>query len=456
MLKNDILIKICQEIKVNAGNAMLVGGAVRDALLGIACKDMDIEVYGLAADKLKEILSQYGKVEEVGMSFGVMKLRLNGEEFDFSLPRRENKQGKGHKGFIVAVDPTMTPKEAAARRDFTINSMAIDILENKLFDFYGGHNDLSIYGTLRPTSEAFKEDPLRVLRGMQFAGRFQLWASPLLIEYAKEMHDEYATLAKERVWAEWEKFFSKSVKPSHGLHLLNITGWINHYPELAALKDIQQDNEWHPEGDALLHTLYVVDAAAEIALREKLSSEARLILVAAALCHDLGKAVSTVFKNERWRSPGHDVSGVPLAESFLRSIGCPEDIALRILKLCRWHMAHCWPKITAKAVRKLSVNLSPVTIEELLLLIEADYSGRPPLPKGLPAKALELHTVASTLGVRRTKCKAIIRGADLINKGLTPGPSFGGMLKEIFSYQLNGDFSEENADSWLDNYLAKR
>src|SRR5712692_9969835 len=147
--------------------AVVVGGAVRDALLGLRPKDFDFEVYGIAYDKLAGLLVHLGRIDLVGKSFGVVKLASGGASYDFSVPRRDNKIGLHHRDFRATFDENITPREAASRRDFTINAMAWDPLTGEVLDFFHGREDLKSR-TLRATSEAFAEDPLRVLRGMQF------------------------------------------------------------------------------------------------------------------------------------------------------------------------------------------------------------------------------------------------------------------------------------------------
>ena len=168
-----LLDQIVRELHAAGYRAVVVGGAVRDALLGGEPKDFDIEVYGIAYDRLAGILARHGRVDLVGKSFGVVKLTTGGHDYDFSVPRRDSKLGLGHRDFHAAFDPNITPREAASRRDFTINAMAYDPIADELLDFFGGAGDLK-NRVLRATSEAFAEDPLRVLRGMQFACRFDL------------------------------------------------------------------------------------------------------------------------------------------------------------------------------------------------------------------------------------------------------------------------------------------
>ena len=238
---------ILSAIESAGGLPLIVGGAVRDQLLGYALKDIDIEVYRLSIEQLAEVLTPFGRLDAVGRSFGILKLRLpSGRDFDFALPRRESKIGAGHRGFLAAPDPTMTPREAAARRDFTINAMALTPA-GEILDFFGGQADLHAR-ILRHTTAAFAEDPLRVLRGMQFAARFDMRLAPETAALCRALLAEAPTLAIERIWGEWWKWAVKSVRPSAGLQVLAETGWIDLYPELLALIGCPQDPLWHPEG----------------------------------------------------------------------------------------------------------------------------------------------------------------------------------------------------------------
>src|SRR5262245_54574022 len=281
---SDILAQlhpILEAIQAAGGQPLIVGGAVRDMLLGHDPKDLDVEVYRLDVEQLAAALAPFGRLDAVGRSFGVLKLRTPaGQEFDFGLPRRESKVGAGHRGFLAAPDPTMTPHEAAARRDFTINAIALTP-DGRVLDFFGGQADLRDR-VLRHTTAAFAEDPLRVLRGMQFAARFDMRLAPETAALGRALLPEAPTLAIERVWAEWWKWATKGIRPSAGLRALEETSWIGLYPELVALIGCQQDRLWHPEGDVWLHSLHVVDAAATIAARDGLASEERAALLLAA------------------------------------------------------------------------------------------------------------------------------------------------------------------------------
>ena len=353
----------------------------------------------------------------------------------------------------------MTPEEAARRRDFTINSMG-QRPDGALVDPFGGAADLR-NRVLRATSEQFAEDPLRVLRGFQFAARFSLVVEPHTAELCRSLLVEFDTLVMERFWGEFEKWAVKGVTPSLGLRFLEATGWIAKFPELANLIGVPQDPEWHPEGDAWTHTLHVCDAAARIADRENLAGEDRATLIFAALCHDLGKALpkdggTTSFIDGRWRAPGHAEAGVPLARRFLSRIGCLERITERVLPLVQEHMIHCTSEVNARVVRRLSVRLDKATVRELLLLIESDHGGRPPLPGGLPAAAQMIGTIAEEQSVVLKRPRGIIGGKQLIDRGLEPGPIFGKIIGRCYEAQLDGAFADETgAERFLDAVLLE-
>ena len=433
-----------------------VGGSIRDELLGLPVKDHDIEVFHLPADVLARVLAPFGDVSEVGVSFGVIKLKTQaGHELDFTLPRRENKIGRGHRGFQVEVDHTMTLEESAARRDFSINSLYRDCRTHELFDPFQGRVDLE-QRILRATSEHFAEDPLRVLRGFQFAARFGLTLEPATAEMCRSLREEYSSLPVERVWGEWIKWATKARHPGAGLEVLVRTGWIEFYPELTALIDVPQDPEWHPEGDAWVHTALVCDAAAEVAERHGLPDDERVVLMFAALCHDLGKAVTTVFEG-RWKSLGHCEAGVPLSRQFLQRIGCPEWIIEQVEPLVAEHLVHVQHEITPRAVRRLSERLGKASITQLIRLVEADMNGRPPLPKGLPASAVRLAELSRELEVERSRPQPLLLGRHLIALGHAPDVWFREVLSECYQAQLDGIFIDEgNAHEFLKELMNRK
>jgi len=450
------LRNIIQAIKDAGGTLLFVGGVVRDKLYGTESKDIDVEVYGLNERDLTHVLSNFGKVDVVGASFGVLKLTTDAQDYDFAFPRRESKQGKGHRGFLVEPDSTMTPKEASSRRDFTINALAMSP-DGELFDFFNGAKHLK-ERILKHTSENFADDPLRVLRGFQLAGRFDLVMDHDTAQLAKDLRREFNTVSKERIWGEWFKWATKSIKPSAGLKVLDDTGWLELFPQLNTLKGIPQDPIWHPEGDVWTHTNYVTDAAVEIADREKLSEKDRTVLIFASLCHDLGKPATVADVNGRWIAPGHPEAGVEPTIAFLTSIGAPKDIIAQVVPLVKEHMAHL-NQIGHRSIKRLALRLEPATIELLSLVMDADSSGRPPLPKGMPDKAQELIMMAHQLRVQESVPTPIINGNDLMRlaeSGELPpeyargGPHFGQLLTVLFNAQLDGKFdSPEDGISYL-------
>jgi len=443
---------IFHAIDAAGGRPLLVGGCVRDELLGIAIKDVDIEVFGLPYDQLLEVLESFGRTATVGRSFGVIKLWLDGLEFDFALPRLDSKVAPGHTGFVVEHDHTLSPEQAAKRRDYTINSMA-RTMAGELVDPYNGRADLDA-GILRATSGQFVEDPLRVLRGMQFAGRFRMRVEPDTALMCRGLSVEFETLAVERIWAEFVKLCSKSVQPALGIQFLIDTGWLDKFPELADMHNSPQDPEWHPEGCVLTHTMHCMNAMVQIADREQLADDDRTTLMLAILCHDIGKPV-TLAKNDagRYTNFGHAERGVPIAEAFLRSIGAGARIIERVLPLVKYHMVHlslATSDVSAKFIRRLARNLAPATIQDLALVMEADMSGRPPLPAGPHPTSTRMLEVASELQLQAEAPKPLVLGRHLIALGLKAGPGFKPILDAAFEAQLNGEFGDvDSGVSWV-------
>lgn len=433
----------------DAQRVLMVGGCVRDKLLGLPVKDIDLEVYGLSYEQIVQRLRRKGfRLGLVGKQFAVIKV---GPDIDVSIPRRENKTGTGHKGFAIEADPSMTFADAAARRDFTINAIGEDF-EGRLTDPFNGTADLK-KKILRATGPAFAEDPLRVLRGMQLAARFDLQMDAQTIEQCRHMADEFPTIARERLWVEWEKWATKSSVPARGLEVLRATGWIRFFPEIDSLIDVPQDPQWHPEGDCFVHTLHVCNAAARIAERDGNPPDLRALLLFSALCHDFGKALTTQQNDQgRWIAPEHAPRGVPLAESFLQRIHSPLALIERVRPLVAEHMVHIFTMDETpsdRAVRRLANRLHPASIRMLSQVIEADHSGRPPLPAGNPFTAwLE---VAAKVAAAEKRPTPILMGRHLLARGHKPGPEMGEILKSAFEAQLDGTFETlEGALKWLE------
>lgn len=431
----------------------LVGGCVRDSLLGRPNKDFDVEVFGVNYPQLAQVLAHWGRTDLVGRSFGVVKLTTpSGQTFDFSIPRHDSKVAPGHKGFEISFDPGISMEEAASRRDFTINALMFDPRRGELIDFFGGQTDLA-NRVLRHTSQAFAEDPLRVLRGMQFAARFDLVPAAETLEICRSIRNGFAELAIERVREEWFKWAAKSVRPSRGLEFLLAVGWVEHFPEINALPGTAQDPEWHPEGNVFVHTGHCLDALVNLPGWQRADEETRIVLCLAVLGHDFAKPQTTheAMKGGRMRlvSPGHEEAGGVLTEQFLNRIGAPLAMRERVIPLVTNHLSHL-QTITDRGVRRLAKRLEPATIEELLLVITADQFGRPPLSQVVSPGALALAAKAADLQLQASAPQPILKGRHLLELGMTPGNEFGPILHEAFEAQLEGKFFDlEQAWRWL-------
>ncbi len=433
--------------------ALVVGGSVRDAVLGMRPMDLDIEVYGTTYERLGAALARSGPTNLVGRAFGVITSTLpGGEVVHFSLPRRDSKVGAGHRGFAIEADATLAPRDAAARRDFTMNALMYDPRRGMVADWFGGLADVRA-GVLRHTSPAFVEDPLRILRGMQFAARFALTAAPETVALGRAIRGSYAELPVERVREEWFKWAARSRTPSRGLRFLRDTGWLEHFPEIAGLVGVAQDAEWHPEGDVWEHTLHALDAL--VVLPEWLAADEdrRIVWTLAVLLHDAGKPVCTRTESRAGRlriiSPGHDVAGGPLARAFLERIGAPQSVIQRVLPLVVEHMGYLQAS-SSRAVRRLAVRVQPESLASLALVVTADQFGRPPLPQHEPRALREMLERARQLDVANAAPGRILTGAHLIERGWGQGPEIGEAIAAAYEAQLDGEFEDlAGALAWL-------
>lgn len=457
------VLKFCQALKDAGGQALLVGGSIRDMLLGKTTKDFDLEVYKLPAEKVEEIAKQLGKVSDVGRAFGILKILINGIDIDISLPRTDSKIGSGHKGFAVKADPNMNIKEAARRRDFTINSMAADPLTGSIYDPFGGAEDLK-NRILRVTDEErFRDDPLRVMRAIQFIGRFGLKLEEKSGQVIKEMIPQLKELPKERICEEWKKLLLKSEKPSLGLATgMTLGVWTELHPEFTSLTQTPQDKEWHPEGDVWMHTLMCVDEAAQIVRRENLDESNSLPILLSTLCHDLGKPLVTEFKDGRYISHGHEKKGEEPTKNFLNSLGVDNSTRDKVIKLVTNHliptMLYCSEfvqkeKISDGAIRRLAKRVDPATIQELVLVAKADHFGRGGLfdaeipeqllvSKEFPAGDWLIRR-ARFLNVEKSKPTDIIQGRDLQTMGLKTGPDFGQIIRLANNLRDDKNYTRE-------------
>jgi tRNA nucleotidyltransferase (CCA-adding enzyme) len=466
-MKYDVkpVLELACEFRDAGGRALIVGGSVRDALLGKISKDADIEVYGLPPEQIAEICTCFGKVSEAGKAFGVLKMRFEDDiEVDISLPRKDSKTGPGHRGFFIETDPFMSVEEAARRRDFTINSMAMDPLTGEIFDPYGGRKDLleKILRVVDPV--LFRDDPLRVLRGIQFIGRFDLEPDKSTKSIMCELLPFLDELPKERIGEEWKKLLLKSERPSSGMKYAMDLGILARlHPEFTLLPGTLQDPVWHPEGDIWVHTMMVLDAAAKIIRGEDCTPDEAWAVMLAALCHDLGKPAVTVVKESRIISIGHEEAGKNPTTTFLESIGVSNLIRDKVLGLV---MEHMWPlillpgksekavKVSDGALRRLSKRLFPATIRELVFLFDADRLGRGATDDYISFSRSGAGSVLSEEGrwlLERARmldihisCPAdIIMGRDLINRGFKQGLTIGKVIKLANTLRDEKDMTRE-------------
>lgn len=423
---------IVSRIGREGGRALLIGGGVIDTLTRRPVKDWDVEVYGISGEVLEELLSSFGTVSLVGKAFGVYKLRVGEEDYDFSLPRRDNKSGVSHRDFTVEIDPSMTPREAGRRRDLTINSMYLDLHTGKLVDPFGGMGDLE-KGVIRATDPAtFVEDPLRVLRIMQLLPRKGAEVSPNTLQLCRSIIEEFEHLPKERVFEEWRKLLLKAKTPSLGLEFLRESGWLSHFPELEALIGCEQNPEWHPEGDVWNHTLMVLDNAAT--LRAEVPEDWRLAYMLGMLLHDVGKPPTTT---PDLRSPGHAEAGVDIAERFMRRLTDEKVLIQRVLDIVRLHMRPGELHRTEASERSWKRLKREMRLDILGFVCKADSAGRTGRSLSDPHSPSELcwrwHEI---LGV--DPIKPLVQGRDLIAIGLRPGPNFKVLLDAAMEMQLDG------------------
>lgn len=430
------------------GRAMLNGGCVRDELLDTpqATKDWDLEVYSVEPERLREIIAAFGEVNVVGEAFAVYKV---GRHLDVSLPRRERKTARGHRGFTVEGDPHMSFEEACSRRDFTINAILRDPLTGEIVDPFDGQADIKLRLLRMVSRDTFADDSLRVLRAAQFAARFEFDIEAETVEVCKGI--DVTDLPRERIWGELEKLLLRAEKPSIGLKWLYDLGVVDQlFPELKALVGVPQEPDWHPEGDVDVHTLMVCD---EARMRiDDLDHARQVAVMLGAVCHDLGKPPTTEFVDGRIRSRGHDEAGVEPTLSLLDRLGIfmldGFDVRDQIVQLVRYHLVPGeWYKAGEKgspvgdgAFRRLARKVEP---DLLYRVAKADSLGRYPdgdrskMTFGSEAQEWFIEKVRS-LQVEKRAPEPILKGRHLIELGLEPGPEFKRILDAVYELQLDG------------------
>ena len=437
------VILLSQAVRDAGGRALLVGGCVRDELMGVLPKDWDLEIYGVAPERLREILDRFGPVNVVAEAFTVYKL---GNDLDVSIPRRERKSGRGHRAFVIEGDPSMSVAEASRRRDFTINAILKDPLTEEVIDPFDGRRDIE-QGVLRAVSaETFGEDSLRVLRAAQFAARFEFRVAPETVELCRTI--DLSDLPAERICGELEKLLLRAQRPSIGLGWLHALGVLEKvFPEIHALVGVPQDPEWHPEGDVFVHTRLTVDRARESI--DELGYPRQVTVMLAALAHDFGKPATTEFIEGRLRSRGHEAAGVAPAESFLARINMHTidgyNVRGQVIALVREHLkpGEFFKKrdeVSEGAFRRLARRCEP---DLLYRVAKADSLGRNapwvPQEKWYGAEAQEWFIQrARELDVEQRPPEPLLLGRHLLALGVEAGPLVGDITRAVYEMQLDG------------------
>lgn len=445
-----VIVAVARIIQERGGRAMLVGGAVRDELTDKHPNDFDIEVYNVDEGELKKILEGIGEVEECGQVYGIFKVRIEGISVDFSLPRKERSTGDTHKDIEVESAPDLSFRQAAQRRDFTINAFLKDVLTGEIFDYFGGIDDLR-QRRLRMVSErTFAEDPLRPMRAPQFVGRFGFFVDHATQEEIKKVTQKLATLPVSRLRDEWKKLLTRSKTPSLGLSAAMGLGILEtlYGDEVLPLTHTEQDPHKHPEGNVWIHTMQAVDSARRVidALNKNhrqgrqdgmsIESEEELVILLATFCHDFGKPKATKKEEGKITSYEHEQMGLEPAAAFLEKIGTKKKVIDKVLKIVRCHRraldmmkAFQDGKVSSRMIRRLVQDVFPASVKELLVVAVADSMGRVGLPNVMKAQLLDVKELRAIQALsdlaqqevgEHNRPKQAIAGQELIALGIEP------------------------------------
>ena len=442
----SILEEILKDLQKIGATPIVVGGSVRDFFLNIPIKDYDIEIFGIdSLDIIQKSLEKYGSVKLVGKSFGVLTLRVNEYDFDFALPRLEKKTGNTHQDFEIITNANLSFKEAAIRRDFTINAIGYDFFKEEFLDPFDGIKDLKNKIIKHINDVTFIEDSLRVYRAVQFASRFDFKIAEKTKELCKQivLSQDLIFLPKERVYEEFKKLFLNSQKPSNGFELMKELDVIKYFPELKALINCVQEPEYHPEGDVWIHTMMSLDEMAKILKEEKIEDEYRkLYLFYGILCHDFGKPFCTKQIDGKITSHKHENLGIEPTISFLSKLTNEKKFMEIVCSLVKNHLAPFQLYLadsSLKAIKRLSLK---VNIEDLCLVCLADCLGRDIKDKEKCSKATSwLLEKAKELDIHTKPIEALVLGRDLIKLGFKPSSKFKEILDFAFDLQIDDNLN---------------
>lgn len=420
------------------GEIYEVGGTVRDELLGIPIKDRDFLVTGVPIEQLSQLLKPFGGVAFVGKSFGVLKFSPfseNGPVFDIAIPRREVSTGSGHKDFNVDYDHNLPVEIDLARRDFTVNAIAKNIRTNKYTDPFDGRGDIK-KGILKQVfAQAFEEDPLRLLRAVQFVARFGLKIEEETYVAMQKRAGLITTVSDERIAEEVRKLFLAR-KPSVGFDLMKECGLLPLvFPEIAATVGIEQD-KGH---DVYRHTMIVLDAAAG---DELIDNRGDLELMFAALLHDVGKAKTARFVPEQKRIAffGHQIVSKRMAKKRLEKLKATTlglDVG-NVLNLIENHMFETKAFYSEKAIRRFIAKIGKEQILKLIDMRIADNRGGK-YPGGVHGVLKLKKKIVEELGRKPPfgPKDLAVNGHDLMELGIKAGPKMGNVIKQLVDLVLD-------------------
>jgi putative nucleotidyltransferase with HDIG domain len=354
---------------LSRGRIFEVGGAVRDSILygPDSVHERDYLVTGIPYDELTGILRKFGKVNLVGRSFGVVKFTQfdagEPQTFDITLPRREHSTGVGHRDFEVAFDPNLNVEDDLMRRDFTVNAMAVALDSHQLIDPLDGREDLEMGRIRMVYDRSFEDDPLRMMRAVQFAARFEFVVETETFQAMRQQARLINTVSSERIAEELNKLLTLAQRPSVGLRLMHESGLLNEIiPELQECMGVAQPGGFH-KYDVLEHTLYTVDACPQ-----------RLRLRLAALFHDINKPQHRRLVENGATFYGHERSGAETAAGVMRRLRYSNDLIDEVAALVERHMFTT--DVTDKGLRRLLRRVGPELVFDLLDLRRADVAAQ--------------------------------------------------------------------------------
>lgn len=424
------------------GRVYEVGGAVRDRFLTgqKSIKDRDYLVTGVPYDELTKTLSRHGRVDLVGKSFGVIKftqfLRDKAHTFDIALPRKEHSTGVGHREFAVHFDPALPVEVDLERRDFTINAMAVALDNEELVDPLGGMSDLKNHFIRMTSPQSFSEDPLRMLRAVQFAARFEFEIEKTTFDAIGANAKLITTVSEERISDELTKLLVLAKKPSIGFYLMQKTGLLKHIlPQLEACVGVEQPGPYHAY-DVFVHTLYCIDAA-PMNLRIRL----------AALFHDINKPQARVLNETGATFYGHEIMAAKTTKRVMERLRFSKELTREVMTLVERHMFTT--DVGPKGMRRLINKVGKELIFDLLELRRADVHAQGKGGRTDDVDAFE-HEIRAEIDKKAPfgLSDLALNGNDIMRLySLEPGPQIGQILNYLLEKVL--DNPEDNTPEKL-------